>query len=227
MATNFLWNPDIAKNLEARTKLDFVLIENPEELTFAGLSDIDPKYVFFQHWSHLVEPEIYEQFECVVFHMTDLPFGRGGSPLQNLITRGIYETKISALRCEEGIDSGPIYLKRSFSLYGSAEEIFIRASQVIENMIVDILDNLPEPMPQKGVPTVFKRRTPDEGDLSSADTLQKVFDTIRMLDAEGYPSAFLNVGPLRFEFTRASLRTDMVMADVRISFEQKRASKKK
>jgi len=28
--------------------------------------------------------------------MTDLPFGRGGSPFQNLIARGIYDTKIIA-----------------------------------------------------------------------------------------------------------------------------------
>ena len=56
--------------------------------------------------------------------MTDLPFGRGGSPLQNLITRGISKTKISALRCNEEIDAGPIYLKRPLSLHGSAEEIY-------------------------------------------------------------------------------------------------------
>ena len=29
--------------------------------------------------------------------MTDLPYGRGGSPLQNLIIRGFESTKISAI----------------------------------------------------------------------------------------------------------------------------------
>ena len=31
--------------------------------------------------------EIHENYKCIIFHMTDLPFGRGGSPLQNLISR--------------------------------------------------------------------------------------------------------------------------------------------
>ena len=48
--------------------------------------------------------------------MTDVPFGRGGSPLQNLISRGIYETKISAFRCVAEMDAGPVYPKRPFSL---------------------------------------------------------------------------------------------------------------
>ena len=43
--------------------------------------------------------------------MTDLPYGRGGSPLQNLIANKIYDTKISAIRAEGGIDTGRIYLK--------------------------------------------------------------------------------------------------------------------
>lgn len=44
--------------------------------------------------------------------MTDLPYGRGGSPLQNLIVRNHYKTKISEIRVKKEIDSGPIYLKK-------------------------------------------------------------------------------------------------------------------
>ena len=43
--------------------------------------------------------------------MTDLPYGRGGSPLQNLIARGFLETKISAILVEKQLDAGPVYLK--------------------------------------------------------------------------------------------------------------------
>ena len=37
-----------------------------------------------------------------------------------------------------------------------------------------------------------------------------------MLDAEGYPPAFVKVGPFRLEFTRASRRTNHIHADVKI-----------
>ena len=40
--------------------------------------------------------------------MTDLPYGRGGSPLQNLIVRGHKETKISAIKVVKELDAGPV-----------------------------------------------------------------------------------------------------------------------
>jgi methionyl-tRNA formyltransferase len=207
--------------LEARSSYRFELISDPRLLTVERLTAIQPRFVFFPHWSNRIQASLYEQFECVIFHMTDLPLGRGGSPLQNLIARGVYETKISALRCVEGMDAGPVYLKRPLSLHGAAEEIFLRASSVIEDMIVRILHRHPRPRPQTGNPTIFKRRTPEEGNLAKTQTLLQAFDMIRMLDAEGYPSAFLEAGCFRIEFTRASRKTDHVMADVRITLAQR------
>lgn len=206
------------ERLVARTDANFVLISDASDLNMANLASINPRFVFLPHWSHRIDASIFGKFECVIFHMTDLPFGRGGSPLQNLIARGIYETKITALRCVEEMDAGPVYLKKPLSLYGSAEEIFLRASDVIEDMIVHILDAAVEPMPQEGVPTTFKRRRPEDGNLATAQSLEQAFDLIRMLDADGYPNAFVNLGPLKFEFSRASRKADHVMADVRISF---------
>ena len=52
------------------------------------VSALAPRYIFVLHWSWKVPDEIVAAFECVCFHMTDVPFGRGGSPLQNLIIRG-------------------------------------------------------------------------------------------------------------------------------------------
>ena len=149
--------------------------------------------------------------------MTDLPYGRGGSPLQNLIARGISETKISALRCVEDMDAGPIYLKKPLSLYGSAEEIYLRAARVIEDMIVEILDKHPDPVPQEGKATIFKRRKPEQSNLAAVTALEEAFDLIRMLDADGYPPAFLEIGPFKLEFTRASRKTDQIVSDVRIT----------
>src|SRR4051812_8679688 len=135
------WSKGMAQSLEARTAYGFELISDPLLLTVERLSSIAPEFIFFPHWSHRIKKAVYEQFECVIFHMTDLPFGRGGSPLQNLITRGIEETKISALRCVEELDAGPIYLKKPLSLHGSAEEIYLRAARIIEEMIIEMLSS--------------------------------------------------------------------------------------
>ena len=53
---------------------------------------------FFVHWSRRVPDHWLPRYECACFHMTDVPFGRGGSPLQNLIERGHRETQLSASR---------------------------------------------------------------------------------------------------------------------------------
>lgn len=102
-------------------------------------------------------PHIYENFECIIFHMTDVPFGRGGSPLQNLIARKIHETKNSALKSVPELDAGPVYMKRSLPLYGSAEEIYLRATEIVEEIIISIIKEQPNPIEQKGEVVRFRR----------------------------------------------------------------------
>ena len=227
IASSKLWNKDLPANLHAATGQRFQLISNPVELNVERLTELSPRYVFFPHWSHRIPADVFQNFECVIFHMTDLPFGRGGSPLQNLIARGIYETQISALKCVEEVDAGPIYLKRSLSLHGAAEEIYLRASKIIESMIVEIIKTNPQSIAQIGEPTFFKRRKPEQGSLLDAGSLDQAFDLIRMLDADGYPNAFINVGNLRLEFTRASRKADSVIADVRITLQDQNPEENK
>ena len=81
--------------------------------------------------------------------MTDLPYGLGGSPLQNLIHRGHTSTMLTALRCSAGLDAGDVYLKQPLSLHGSAEEIFLKADGLIEQMIEHIV--IEDPMAVVGV----------------------------------------------------------------------------
>jgi methionyl-tRNA formyltransferase len=211
--------PEFGAELSRLTGQSFVFITDKKELTLDNLRAYKPRYIFFPHWSYIIPAHIFEEFECIIFHMTDVPFGRGGSPLQNLISRGIYETKISALRCEKELDAGNVYLKKPLSLHGSAEEIYIRTAGVIETMIVEIVSQNINPLPQEGEIVVFPRRKPEESNISMIDSLEKVFDYIRMLDADGYPQAYLETEHLRFEFSRASRKSNAIIADVRITLK--------
>jgi methionyl-tRNA formyltransferase len=149
--------------------------------------------------------------------MTDLPFGRGGSPLQNLILRGYEQTQLSAIKCVAEIDAGPVYRKTPLSLEGTAEEILDRAAYLICDVIVDIIQNKPVPIPQTGEVLKFHRRSSKDSDISSLQVITQVYDYIRMLDADNYPSAFLETDCLRFEFSEACLGEDYVEAKVRIT----------
>lgn len=192
-------------------------VDAPEALTPERLQALGPRYVFFLHWSERVPSDVLGPFECVCFHMTDLPYGRGGSPLQNLIARGHRETQVTALRMTEAFDAGPVYLKRPMSLEGTAEEIFIRSSRLAADMIGEIVRSEPVPLPQQGEPVVFRRRTPEQSRIAGAMSLDRLYDHIRMLDAEGYPHAFLDLDGFRYTFRRAALYDGRIVADVVIT----------
>lgn len=211
------WHNSIFDSLNARKNERWYRIDKKDDLNLELLHIRNIEKVFIPHWSYLIPAEIWSNFECIVFHMTDLPYGRGGSPLQNLIVRGHEETKITALRVNEVLDAGDIYLKRHLSLEGSAREIFHRTVPVIKEMIETIIDQEITPKPQSGDPVIFKRRIPRDGDLSDLQDAGKVYDYIRMLDADGYPAAFIETKYFRFEFTKASISdNNEVLANVRI-----------
>jgi methionyl-tRNA formyltransferase len=194
------------------------LITDHKELTAEKIKLINPKFIFFPHWSHIVSNEILRITTCVCFHETDLPYGRGGSPLQNLIALGHRETVVTALKMTEALDAGPIYSKRKLSLEGLAEEIFIRASYIVAEMIKTIITEDPKPMEQVGEPTFFNRRKPNQSKIPTEKiNLAGLFDHIRMLDAEGYPKAYLEIGGFRYEISRPALKTGEILADVRIT----------
>ena len=210
---------DIHRGIEdvCRRQLNADIVRTSIEMN-SIIAEKSVDYIFFIHWSDLIPKEIYENYKCIVFHMTDLPYGRGGSPLQNLIVRGHTETKISAIKVEQGLDTGSIYLKRDLSLYGSAEEIFIRGDKIIMEMIHEIITNDIAPTPQSGEPSLFKRRKPEDSDISNLDSIEQIYDYIRMLDAEGYPKAFITKGSIKIEFFRATLKADgSIISDVKIS----------
>ena len=163
---------------ELGAKFNVMRIKTPEALTAEYLKEINPTYVFFPHWSWIIPDEILADFKCVVFHMTDLPYGRGGSPLQNLIVRGKKATVISAIKCVKELDAGPIYLKMPLTLDGTAKEILDRASTVIQQMIFKIVEGCGELKDQLGDVVSFKRRVSDDGDLSHLETTNQIYGTV-------------------------------------------------
>ena len=216
IVSNKEWHRKYVKEIATRTNKDVIYINNKECITYDYLHTLQPEWVFFPHWSYIIPAEVYANMNCVIFHMTDLPFGRGGSPLQNLIARGIYETKLSALKCTAQLDAGDIYIKQPLSLWGTAEEIYFRAAELTKEMIIQIVKEKPQLHKQQGEPVVFRRRKPSEGDIGKLKSLSEVFDYIRMLDADTYPPAFLDKNNLHIEFTRASLKEGYILADAKI-----------
>lgn len=208
------WHRSGFDDLRAQKKGRWIWVEKPDELLQIVKEASELRYIFFLHWNWRVPVEIWSCHECVCFHMTDVPYGRGGSPLQNLIALGHKSTKLSALRMVDEMDAGPVYTKREMSLDGRAEEIYIRAGRISFEIIQWMVASEPVAVPQHGEVVNFKRREPAQSALPQEGNLRLVYDHIRMLDAPTYPLGFIEYGDFRLEFSNAQLQEDEIVARV-------------
>ena len=211
------WNINQYNRSIYKNSKNWFLVTDTKKLTLRYVQSIKPKYIFFPHWSKKVDSKIINNYECVCFHETDLPYGRGGSPIQNLIIRNYKKTIITALKMTDEIDAGPIYLKKQLKLNGSAQQIYERASKKVYKMIKIIEKKNIMPVAQKGKVVKFKRRKPKESILSKkTKSLMELYNHIRMLDAKTYPKAFIKHGNLRIEFKKAKINKKTINASVSI-----------
>ena len=217
IATIKEWNFDQYKKVKPTLPGNWSLISDPNQLTIEYLRTLKPKYVFFPHWSWLIPEEILSEFTCICFHMTDVPYGRGGSPLQNLISRGHTETKLSALKMTKQLDAGGVYLKAPLSLQGSAQQIFERCAGITFEMITSIINLNPIPIEQDGTVVTFSRRTPEQSEIKGDEKITELYDLIRMMDADSYPKAFIHYNDITLTFENAQMTKNKIMASVIIS----------
>jgi methionyl-tRNA formyltransferase len=209
------WHQTLFDRIIKDAQANWCYVSNISELEDA-LAKTNPRYIFFLHWSWIVPEKIWGAYECVCFHMTDVPYGRGGSPLQNLILAGHTETMLTALRMVKEMDAGPVYKKRMISLDGTAQEIYYRASQLSIEIIQWMIKCNPQPTPQEGEVVIFKRRKPEQSALPTIGSIKYVYDFIRMLDADGYPKAFVEHGNYMISYRNARLVGSSVIAEAEI-----------
>ena len=160
----------------------------------------------------------FVSYLCIGFHASPLPYGRGGSPIQNMIIRNFKQTTLCCLKLEEKLDTGPIYFKKKISLLGTGEKIFLNIYESIIKMIFQFQKKIPKSNKQIGKPTYFKRRKPKEGNLLNYNTINEVFNIVRMLDIKilNYPKAFIENKRLIFKFKDAKLEKNKIEAKVEI-----------
>jgi methionyl-tRNA formyltransferase len=139
------WHKPLFEHLKSKFDFNWIFVSTPSELDDVIIGN-NPRFIFFLHWNWLVPEIIWKQHECVCFHMTDVPYGRGGSPLQNLIQAGHKKTKLTALRMVSEMDAGPVYTKKSLQLEGTAQEIYVRAGALSAEIIEWMIENEPVPI---------------------------------------------------------------------------------
>ena len=74
-----LWHTNLFEKLSINVDQNWIWINKKEDFSYRNIEKINPTKIFISHWSYIIPEEIFSNFECIVFHMTDLPYGRGGS----------------------------------------------------------------------------------------------------------------------------------------------------
>lgn len=69
-----------------------------------------------------------------------------------------------------------------------------------------LLNFLPSPTEQEGEVTIFTRRQSDDSKLDMDDSIDNIFDKIRILDVDNYPPAYIEIGDYILTFTHPSMR---------------------
>ena len=132
----------------------------------------------------------------------------------------IKKTKISAFKVSERLDSGPICIQGDLSLQGNALDILSKMEAKSVQMIKKIIKtkNL-KFKKQKGKPSFFKRRKPSESKINAykTKTINELYDFLRMLDAPGYPKAFIKLNKFKFSFNDIKIIKNKINAKVEIT----------
>ena len=96
---------------------------------------------------------------CINVHASLLPRWRGAAPIQRAILAGDEQTGVTIMRMEEGLDTGPMLLKRETSVdRKTAGELTDELAKLGAKALVEWLDNPIAPVPQLDDGVTYARK---------------------------------------------------------------------
>ena len=130
----------------------------------------------------------------LVVHESDLPKGRGWSPMTWQVLDGKNTIPITLLEAADGIDSGDIFIRDNFQLQGHelVEELRIAQGEATIDIVLKFITeiNYIKAIPQKGEPSSYPRRRPQDSKLDVNKCIKEQFNLLRVCDNERYPAYF-------------------------------------
>lgn len=130
----------------------------------------------------------------LVVHESDLPVGRGFSPLTWQILEGKSIIPVVLLDVTEAVDAGPIIYRKQIVFEG--HELIDELRQRLGETTVALCEQFlaesapPDGNPQNGEATYFLRRRPKDSKLDPYKTIAEQFDLLRVVDNSRYPAYF-------------------------------------
>ncbi len=190
-------------NSRAQTH-DIVLSE-----TFDALPGGD--LLFLISCSCIVKPALRSRYRhSFVIHASDLPEGRGWSPLIWQLLEGRHDIAVTLLEASDPVDSGAVWAKRwlhftGHELHNEINAALFAAELELMDYALENCDIL-QPQPQKdGCASWYRRRTSEDSRIDPYRSLADQFDLLRVADPIRYP-AFFELRGHRYEISIRKIR---------------------
>lgn len=128
----------------------------------------------------------------IVIHESDLPKGRGWSPVSYQVEKGIMDIPVTLFEANQELDTGKWYIKSTIKLNGTEliDEIREKQFNVTLSMIKKFLTGSKEGNNQFGDETYYAKRSEDNQQLDISKSIENQFDKLRVCDNNRYPSHF-------------------------------------
>lgn len=134
----------------------------------------------------------------LVVHESDLPQGKGWSPVTWQVIEGKDRIPITLFEAVEKVDAGSVYSKDFISLEGHELIDEIRKKQAektfeLVSKFIEVYPNI-EGKPQQGEESFYKKRTPKDSELDINKSIKEQFNLLRVVDNKRYPAFFYHKG---------------------------------
>lgn len=132
----------------------------------------------------------------LVVHESNLPEGRGWSPMTWQILEGRSEIVVSLIEAQSQVDSGCIYLQEKIFLNGGELNPEWKKLQAMATLslcrkwIQEYPGVVSDAVPQIGIPSFYPRRHASDSYLDVHKTIAEQFDLLRVVDNLRYPACF-------------------------------------
>lgn len=173
-----------------------------EVLMFTDTHDI-PKVdlVFYLSFWSLADAGVLERAtHSLVVHASDLPMGKGWSPMTWQVLAGESRIPVRLFEAEPSVDSGDIHGAMDILLEGHelVDELRNHLMEATTTLCSNFVNGYPRNVPlrrtQVGESTSYARRVPADSCIDPEASLVAQFNLLRTVDNAAYPAFFEHLG---------------------------------
>ena len=169
------------------------------ELFFESVNLQGFDLVFVLSFHKILSPnELSKNKLTLVLHASNLPAGKGWSPLFWQVLEGKNEIIFTLFRADERADNGEIYLQKSLNLSGLElyDELRTKQAELTRQMCLEFIALYPhiKARKQSGHESFYHKRTPKDSELDINKSISEQFNLLRICSNDEFPAFFYKDG---------------------------------